>query len=645
MAFHDAPELKRRMGPDRPVAQLYSMNTGQTAPQASSPYVLGEVVAYQRKSNDDSRAAASIADQVECNFETAADWGLPLDAHGIMSEKPGHGGNEWWLGGGSHGIENYSGPKAATRPVLTEIIAGVTSGRIRCIIAWSVDRLFRHIGICEAMIEILNDCGCALFDRNGPVDITTPHGKNALRAAINAAQNMREMAVEGSPRGIRKTRNRGKMVVSGNRLGFRSVGGATGMIRHIPEEQEMVREIFRRYDQGMSVDQICRWLTDMGYQWLADVRKANKPAGTPTTAVHRQSIRYLLRDVRYQGQQLHEGQVWPCAVFLVDGEPVVPVDLFERVQAKLKSRSRGAPSHSKVHPLSSLMRCGRCGQSMRSHKTTQNLKSGKVLHWHTWKSLHHCVECWCTHDLPVIYVPDVDHYLNTVLQPLLLAELADRACAGGQSALASERAAVVRDLQAEEYRLAEDLPDRWMKKKISDEMLSRLEQKAKEEIVALKARLRALDDRLTDTAKLTSFTQNLADADPALRRDAIRAVLRWVAVIDTESPRIRSEETGYKWQTQPDAGRVVFCTIWSTLHTAFIERQKTDDHRTRLCFLRPAEAHEVIGTVADFPNPDGFVAGLTRAYKNKRYWHAPDGVAPGYIPGHEPPVAEFVLDE
>lgn len=643
--YKDTPEQYRPTGPGYPGEPPYSTAARHHGPDARVTYAPGEVVAYQRKSNDDNRAAASIADQVDCNFETAADWGLPLDADGILSERPGTSGAAWWEGGGGPGIEGYSGPKASTRPVLTQIMKGIVAGKIRCIIVWSLDRLWRDVGICEAMMTVLSNCGCAIYDRNGPVNISTPDGKNAVRSTAIAAQNMREMATVNSPRGIRKSRGKGKLVVSGNRLGFRSVGGASGQVRHIPEEQEMAREIFRRYDTGMSVDEICRWLTDMGYQWLADVRKANKPAGTPTTAAHRQSIRYLLRDVRYQGRQLHEGQEWPCGVFLVDGEPVVPVALFERVQAKLKSRSRGAPSHSKTHPLSSIMRCGHCGQSMRSSRTTQTLKSGKVLLWYTWKSLHYCVECWCTHDLPVIYVPDVDDYVNTILGPLLLAELEDRACTSGQSALASERAAVVRDLRAAEHRLTEELPEEWERGKITGEMLANLERKIRERVATLKERLRSLDSRLMDAARLTVSTQSIADVDPAQRRDAIRAVLRWVAVIATDVPRVRTGETGYKWQTQPDAGRVVFCTTWGTLHTAFIERKKTDDHRTRLCFLRPAKADEVLGTVADFPDPDSFVAGLARAFKNKRYWHAPEGVAPGYTPGHEPPVAEFSVEE
>jgi DNA invertase Pin-like site-specific DNA recombinase/ribosomal protein L32 len=601
-----------------------------------------EVVAYSRKSNDDSGAAQSIRDQIESSFETAAEWGLPIEQSGVLSEQPGHGGDEWWMGGGAPGLEGYIGPKVQTRPILTELMKGVVAGHIRAVIVWSCDRLWRDVGICEAMIKIFADCGVALYDRNGPVNISTPDGRNSVRAAAVSAQNMREMAAVSAPRGILRCRNRGKLVMGANRLGFRSVGGSSGQVRHIAEEQELARELFRRFDTGWSVDQMARWLTDENYQWLTDVAKPNKPAGTPTTAVHRQTIRNVLRDCRYQGRQPHAKGEWPCAAFLVDGQPVVPVDLFERVQAKLRSRSRGAPSHSKTHALSSLVRCGLCGQSMRSHRTTAHYKTGKTVEWVTWKSLHHNVECWCTHELPVIYVSDLDNYVEKIMRPLLIAELQERAGADGQASLASERAAVARDLTLAERRLNEELPEEWLSGLIDRDMLVNMDRKVRERVASLKARVRELDRKLilNQTAQLATHAQNISDENPAVRRDALRAVIRWIAVIPTDAPRVRDPKSS-KWQTQPDAGRVVFLTVWGTYHTAFIERQKTENHRCRLCSLRPATAEEVIGTVADFPDPDAFVAGLARAYKNLRYGHSPEDVAPGYSPGRQQPIAEF----
>ena len=64
-------------------------------------------------------------------------------------------------------------------------------------------------------------------------------------------------------------------------------------------------EIFQWFDKGMSVNQICHKLTDEGFQWLPDVIRHHRPVGMPTPHIHRQCIRNLLTDCRYQGRQRH----------------------------------------------------------------------------------------------------------------------------------------------------------------------------------------------------------------------------------------------------------------------------------------------------------------------------------------------------
>ena len=46
--------------------------------------------------------------------------------------------------------------------------------------------------------------------------------------------------------------------------------------------------------------------------------------------------------------------------------------------------------------------------------------------------------------------------------------------------------------------------------------------------------------------------------------------------------------------------------------------------------LRPALPEEAIGGVADFPDPDGYIAGLTKAFDGNVYPFGPHQIAPGY---------------
>jgi DNA invertase Pin-like site-specific DNA recombinase len=603
-----------------------------------------EVFDYARKSNKDSKAVKSIKDQHAENMDTALMWGLPLEARNTLAEKPGHGGDEWWEGGGLSGLEEEH-TSTRTRPVLTELLRGVVAGKIKCIIVWSQCRLARDVAIMEAIIKLLSRYGCLLYDRNGPVDISTPEGRQAVRQNAIAAQNVIEMARVNSPRGIRRSRNKGKAVVMSNRLGFRSVGGTSGEILHVPEEQELVRQIFRDYDSGKSPMQIARSLTEAGYRWLPDVKKPNLPLGEPTAGVYKQTIQNLLKDCRYQGRQPHEGEEHPCDAFLVDGEPVVPVDLYERVQIRLNSRKCGAGSHVKTHPLAGLMRCGLCGESLRTHNSKQTLKSGRVLHWHSWIANHLDVGRQCTHHIPTLYIADVDSYVDNTLAPLLIAELHDRICSEGAVDIKNERASLQRELSAAERRLMEELPAEWERGEIDRDLLQNMGRKVRERIKVIKDQIKTLDTQLQQQDALAASIQNLGTMTSEMRSAALRSILRWAAVIPSNAPHTRSAATGYKWQTNEDAGRVVFCTTWGTFHTAFIERKKTEEHRSRLCYLRGATPTEIIGAIADFPDPETFVSGLQRATKTMKNPPAFHEYAPGYVPNTAPPIAEFDISE
>ena len=265
------------------------------------------------------------------------------------------------------------------------------------------------------------------------------------------------------------------------------------------------------------------------------------------------------------------------------------------------------------------------------------MPNGDIRTWYTWKALRYCVELWCTHTLPVTYVEDVDAYINTLLAPLLLAELRERASADDQAEMMNRRAVLLRDLREAERQLCEELPG--FMGHVTPQMLGNMERKLNDQVTDLKKQLRVLDARLKDDSRYADAVENFASVNDGMRRDALRAVIRWVAVIPSDLPRTRNKAG--KWETSDDAGRMVFLTAWGTLHTAVIERQRREGDRYRRCWLRPATLEECIGTFNDLPDPAAFYAGLERANKNRRYDFSAEEVAPGYTPGKKPPIAEF----
>lgn len=306
-----------------------------------------QAIIYARKSTVAENSSKSIADQIEVCREVAADYDIPISEADILAEVAGHGGDEWWEGGGQSGIAGDDGHKQRTRPVLTRMMEGIVAGTIKAVIVYSQDRLWRSVGICDAVLDRMAFYGVQFYDRNGPVNISTPEGLQQVRNAAVAAQNFREMCAVNSPRGVTKSRDKGKVVTSADVLGFRSAGRHTGKIIHVAEEQEVVRRIFRLFLDGdgdgpMSYEQIAAGLQHEGYQWTPDLHsKRGKKRNDETQGlVYAWQIKRVLTDCRYQARQPHAGEEHDCPAYLVNGETVVPVALYERAQDKILNGKR-----------------------------------------------------------------------------------------------------------------------------------------------------------------------------------------------------------------------------------------------------------------------------------------------------------------
>lgn len=612
-------------------------------PAKHPPVVLlpGEVISYERKSTSEEGANKSIADQKEVNFETAQTWGLPLCNECQWDEAVGFGGNLWWDGGGGSGVPGDVRPAERARPVLTKIIRGVVAGKIKCIIVYSLCRLWRDVGICEAALKLLAHYGCLLYDRDGPVDISTPDGRNAVRSAAVAGQNMREMAQITSPRGIRKNRDKGKRVVSANVLGFRNTPGKRSGVIHIPHEQEMVVEAFNLFDNGdgrvddagqilgpVSPIGIARLWMERGFQWPQELSRGHKRIQENEAAIYVHQITQVLTDCRYQGRQPHEGKEWACPAFLkADGIPVVEASLYERVQEKMQRLKRGSNATHNSYPLAGLMRCGICGQTMGVGRTTVVIEGEKKL-VAAWKALRYDTWCWCTHDLPMLQTAFVDTYIDQILTPLLCSEIRDHLSSGMEAEARNACAGLERALTEAERQYKEVLPS--YMGSVPPAVLAEQFRRCEEEIERTKAALRQAEGRIQSMSLSEAVVANISRCNESLRRDAIRAVVRWVAVIPTDSPKLRDRSTGYKVVPGEEAGRMVWLTAWGTLHTAFIYRDRVPGQMKRVGHLRPATWEESIHTVCDFPEPARFVAGLERSYKARKYDFAPGEVAPGF---------------
>jgi len=640
-------------------------NINKTSPDPSL-LRLGDVRQKGRKSTkkDASRGQKSLADQQKCTQATADRLNLPSTLDDWRAEAAGLGGDLWWEGGGANGLEDLDA-KRKTRPVLTELLKEVVVGKVKCIIVWNVDRLWRDVSICREMIGILFRHDCLLYDFNGPVNIWTYEGRNSLLQNAIASQAVSEAARINSPRGVEANIREGKLVVSPNVLGFRSAGQKTGMVLHMDKEQDLAQRIHCMFDQGRSPEKIARQLMDDGLVLYGDTGGQN-PHGNRRVkgneaVIYTDSISDILRDCRYVGRQEHvpshardearrkgvllnpRDYQYPCPIFLrPDGSTVVAEDLWNRNQDKLDRRRRTSNRAVNRRALASLVRCGIDGEPLTAQET--KMKDGsKVGYWIMRKTRP---GCQCKHKLPNVREDTLTAYLLDVLRPLLVAEVTERFGSVSVGDQAAERARLESALEKALFYQTKGLAAWARDKEPTKGLLKQMEADAQADVDRLRQELADLDVEASTTLQAAQTLDDLENASEDALRDALRHCLVWVAVFATPSereakPDYKTSTTRYTYAPSI-VGKFVFLTSWGTYHTAVLCRQRDGTHSgTPPSVLRPAKIEEVIGGVADFPRPERFIAGLADDWAGHVYGWSPAQIAPGYQEGARMPMAEF----
>ncbi len=175
-------------------------------------------------------------------------------------------------------------------------------------------------------------------------------------------------------------------------LGYKK--GTDGLPEIVPEEAEIVREIFRRYLDGASMEQIADGLNEKGL--------TTKGSGSPYRKI---AIQRILTNEKYTGDALlQKTYVTDCItkktrknngelpMYLVKNhhEPIISKADFNRVQEEMARRSakrviadkltKGEQGkYSAKYALSELLICGECGTHYR--RVTWTAKGFKEIKW------------------------------------------------------------------------------------------------------------------------------------------------------------------------------------------------------------------------------------------------------------------------
>ena len=235
--------------------------------------------------------------------------------------------------------------RSDNRPSFQRMMRDAKQGKFDYVLAWKSSRMGRNM--LEAMINdtTLRDEGVTTIYVEEDFEDNAA-GRFALRNMMNVNQFYSEALAEDVKRGMMD--NAKKCMVNGKiSFGFRK--GSDGRYEIIPEEAEIIREIFYRIIDGWQQRDILDDLnlrgirTHSGGEW------------------QRQSFGTLLRNEQYIGVYSFGG------VRIEGGIPaILDHETFEEVQTILttKKNPRGRKRNVEDYMLTGKLFCGNCGKPM-----------------------------------------------------------------------------------------------------------------------------------------------------------------------------------------------------------------------------------------------------------------------------------------
>ncbi|MDE6726263.1 MAG: recombinase family protein, partial [Ruminiclostridium sp.] len=301
--------------------------------------------------------------------------------------------NPEWKMAGIFADEGITGTQAKKRPEFLKMIRLCRQGKIDMILTKSLSRFARNTVDSLDYIRELRTLGIAVISEKENINTLTAESEMLITIMSCFAQAESESIRKNVAWGIRQSFKSGNVPMQYKKLlGYKK--GENDLPEIIPEEAEIVKEIFRRYLDGSSMEQIADCLNEKGL--------TTKGGDSPYRKV---VIQRILTNEKYTGDALlQKTYITDCItkksrknngelpMYLVKNhhEPIISRTDFNRVQEEMARRSAKRSvaekltktdqgKYSAKYALSELLVCGECGAHYR--RVTWTAKGFKEIKW------------------------------------------------------------------------------------------------------------------------------------------------------------------------------------------------------------------------------------------------------------------------
>ena len=334
------------------------------------------VAAYCRVSTKEEEQASSY--EAQCEYYTDK----------IMSNK------EWTMAG-IFADEGITGTSTKKRTEFLRMIRQCKQKKIDLILTKSIQRFARNTLDCINYTRILRQLGIGVLFEKENINSLPPDSEFMITMYGAMAQSESESISGNIRRGRQMHAKVGTLKIPCNRL-YAYRKDEDGKLQVIPEQAEVVREIYKRYESGASLRNLKNWLKE---------NQIKTVLGTEEWSVS--AIKGILTNEKYCGDVLLQktfctdviskkivknvGQM--TQYYMPDHhEAIVSREQYNAVKAEMARRSAlrtpskqavtGRSCYTSKYALSDRLFCGKCGTLYR--RKTRNIK-GNI--YHEWRCI------------------------------------------------------------------------------------------------------------------------------------------------------------------------------------------------------------------------------------------------------------------
>jgi site-specific DNA recombinase len=238
----------------------------------------------------------------------------------------------------------YSGG-SMERPALRRLLNDVENGQVNTIVVYKVDRLTRSLADFAKIVEALDARGVSFVSVTQQFNTTTSMGRLTLNVLLSFAQFEREVTGERIRDKIAASKRKGMWMGGRVPLGY-DVKQRKLVVNQ--EEARLVNDLYRWYLELGSVSKLKAYLDKQSIKSKKRISAAGNHSGG--VSFFPGALYLILQNPIYLGEVRHRNQS-----YLGEHKAIVPKDLWEWVQAKLKSDNQGRRNGIKANCSSMLV--------------------------------------------------------------------------------------------------------------------------------------------------------------------------------------------------------------------------------------------------------------------------------------------------